>query len=279
LFIERYQNKISHLTPEQLEEMMELYYAGEKIELLLDHYKIDTVASCFYKTFPVVVYDESPCPYCGSPMFSYRPSKKSMTPGSISQKEPLFCLPCGHQPSNNYCKCKGCRPDKKKKKKKPENDFNIKEFIKNPRGFENKKPAEEPPEKEKQEIEIEKKTRERLKVLAISDYIFAVELKELDLLDRLYLASLLRVSLSEDFSVIQPVINSPEKLAPTPTYQKEIIERLYYNHFIKIDVETPTDLVTLEDGFVERYYPLHVLWQLNESPAKKEKPPRPMEFA
>lgn len=94
-------NALSHLTPEQVAELMSRYYAGERIEGLLQEFSIACRVSNLVKIFPAEVLD-LPCPRCKLPMLRRRASRSSTLP------QTPYCIECGHQHSPR-CRCTGCR--------------------------------------------------------------------------------------------------------------------------------------------------------------------------
>ena len=67
-----YQDKLSHLSLQEVNDLMESYYGGEKNAILIQKYKIDIRSSLLSKTFPFEVHNDILCPFCNIPMFSHR---------------------------------------------------------------------------------------------------------------------------------------------------------------------------------------------------------------
>ena len=102
----KFQNKLSHLGKEDIEDLICLYYEGIEDTLLIDEYNIDIDDSnLLNKTFPLI---ENPkgliCIHCKIPLSIY-----SM--GKYAYFTELFCEKCGHQILPNTvskCKCDNC---------------------------------------------------------------------------------------------------------------------------------------------------------------------------
>jgi len=57
---------IAHLDSDQVENLMQKYYDGEKISDLLREYQIVAPASALVSFFPLFVHQDLFCPYCES---------------------------------------------------------------------------------------------------------------------------------------------------------------------------------------------------------------------
>lgn len=185
--------KISHLSKEQIIEVITSYYDGEKIKDILARYEIKTIASNLVRVFPPVISDEF-CMKCKSPIVITLQSRSYSNYINDQQK---FCSNCGHQ-EMPFCKCESCKKEK----------------------IEAKKLAEE-----QQEKLLEKK-RLLLCDFYDEDNWEKISEKDLSLEDRLYLAVVLKGALSEDISCIEPLEKVEEKIAPTPDFRRETIKTL-----------------------------------------------------
>lgn len=92
---------LRHLSDTQLSEVIELYYAGEKVDEILRTYAIDCKPREFVSLLPPEVLQDVDCDYCGLPLWRIRPSRSWP-----SSPEP-YCPDCGHQPIEN-CNCQNC---------------------------------------------------------------------------------------------------------------------------------------------------------------------------
>lgn len=185
--------RISHLTHDQIWEMIQEYYAGEKVADLIKKYKINVSVSHLFALFPPV-NSGIICPYCNLPMVSPWQSKNSP---SLLSFHGTYCSQCKHK-NSSLCNCKNCKEVQKNKE------------------------IEERVEKERL---LEEKRAFILDVLNGSEE-GPIPEKELSLKDRLYLAVVLRSSLSENNEYIEPLKRKKSLLAPTENFSTEIIKYL-----------------------------------------------------
>ena len=95
-------SKLNHLSQEQIDELIERYYANEKIADLIKSFNISIQPSQLVKEFPPRV-DDKQCVYCNINFVSHYQSR---TYGdSLSQPK---CPNCGHSDSG-ACHCLNCR--------------------------------------------------------------------------------------------------------------------------------------------------------------------------
>ena len=102
----RYENKLSHLTKEDIEDLMCLYYDGEDEALLIAEYKIDIpISALLYRTFPLIEdYNKTVCPYCKVILAAYSQKRYSCAFSA-------FCQKCNHLNADLYthhCECENC---------------------------------------------------------------------------------------------------------------------------------------------------------------------------
>lgn len=198
---------LKHLSNEQIVEVIEKYYRNEKIQDILDEYKISTTPSTLIKTFPTKFVDEK-CEKCGCQLVVKFKSKSSMY-----EKEKVNCLQCGHDKNKRFCNCRLCKAEHKVMFLKKEEQL--------------KKALQEKIEKVQNALE----SNEVLKILE----------DNLTLEDRLYMSALLRCSLSEDMSIINPLGKIDRILAPTEKFVQEIIKTLVARKIIKVSRESSLD--------------------------------------
>jgi len=228
-----YQDKLSHLTKKEIEELISRYYNGEKNSVLINEYKIDIKSSLLLKTFPPKIHLNKLCPYCDIPMFSYRVSKSS-----YSSKEIIFCKECKHELDSLHCSCKGCKEARLEQERLLKERKERLEYL-------------------KREIILDTYKIEKE---------YPVDISELDIKMKLYLSALLRTSLSEDLKDINPVSSSSLKLTPiTPNskYEIKIISFLKDNRLIIFSPNTDTDSVIIEDNEIVSYIPEEATYRLN----------------
>ena len=231
----QYQDKLSHLTDEEIENLIERYYDGEKNNFLIDEYRIDIKSSSMLvKTFPLKIHLDKLCPFCNIPMNSYRESKSSYS------SETIFCKECQHELDNTYCTCKICKDERLEK-----------ERI----------------EQEKQQALFDMQ-RQIIIDRYLEDKEYQTDFEELDIQMKLYLSALLRASLSEDLQDINPITSSNLKLTPiTPDskYENKIITFLEENGLIIFSPNTALNSISIEDSKIKGYYPLNATYRLNIS--------------
>lgn len=185
--------RIEHLKDEQIIGLMQKYYEGEKVSKILDEYKIEVSVSQLYSLFPPVITDEE-CIHCESPMVKSWESKSSPSFISTTRK---YCKNCGHE-NYVYCNCAYCKENKRKK---------ILE------------------EQERQKKILEQKQTTIASFYNESNWSLKQEY-ELTMEDKLYLAVILRSSLSENTMYIEPLKEKKNLLAPTGDYEIELIKTL-----------------------------------------------------
>jgi len=66
---------LSHLKPEEMDNLMERYYNGETVKKLLDEFKLNIISSKLYTFFPPKEFPGYKCDYCESILVAKRPSK------------------------------------------------------------------------------------------------------------------------------------------------------------------------------------------------------------
>jgi len=160
---------ISHLTENEITELVNQYYAGVKVKELIEKYNINILASRFVSVFPLVKVNIK-CEFCDVPMITKLNSKSSYE--KLSQKD-IICQECQHLQSRP-CNCSKCKEKSK-----------LKELEK----------------KHKQDI-LNKKKIAFLE--QIQDTPFVRE-EDLSLTDKIYLASLLRECLHENAEYIEKI--------------------------------------------------------------------------
>ena len=224
----QYQDKLSHLTDNAVEDLIQRYYNGEKNKILIEEYNIDiSNLSFLVKTFPPKKYFDKICPFCNISMISYRQSK------SASSKETIFCQNCQHELDNFYCSCSSCTAKRLKEK---EVLFDL----------------------QRQVIIDENLIKKEYKI----------DIRELDIKMKLYISALLRASLSEDLEDINPISSSALILTPITLnnkYETKIVTFLKENGLIIFSPNTRLNSVTIENNEIIRYFPLDVTYRLNIS--------------
>lgn len=235
----QYEDKLAHLSDQEIENLIERYYNGEKNHTLIDEYNIEIRSALLVKTFPLKIHHDKLCPFCKIPMLSYRQSKASYS------REDIFCQKCKHELNNPYCPCKVCKGIR----------------------FE-----EELEERRRQQV-LNDSQREVILNKFNKQKEFPIDIEELDMRMKLYISALLRASLSEDSKDILPLSSSSLKLTPIyleSKYEREVVSFLRTNGLIIFSPNTTLDSVIIEDDEITGYYPLSVTYRLNVS--KEEVP-------
>lgn len=230
--------RISHLTQEQIVNLMEKYYSGEKVSKILDEYKLKISVSQLYSLFPPVITNEV-CIHCESNMV--RPwSSKSWS--SYVNESKKYCINCDHE-NTSYCRCNYCEEIKRQK---------ILE------------------EQEKQKKIMEQKRATLASFYDESNWDLKFE-NELTLEDRLYLAVILRSSLSENTMFIEPLQVNKSLLAPTETFEVELIKTLTGRKILVPHVLSDLNAFEIEykdsDDFQITYSIYKVRYRINVQPS------------
>lgn len=223
--------RISHLTHDQIWELIQEYYAGEKVADLIKKYKINVSVSHLFALFPPV-NSEIICPYCNVPMVSPWESKNSP---SLLSFHGTYCIQCKHK-NSSLCNCKNCKEVQKNK---------------------------EIEEREEKERLLEKKRAFLLNNVKFSGQKLIPE-KELSLKDRLYLAVVLRSSLSENNEYIEPLEEKKKTLAPSEAFEVEIINHLMDRRIIGIHGMSNLDAFEVDYSKESiKYYIYKVCYSIN----------------
>ena len=216
--------KLAHLSPKQIIQLMDEYYAGVRVKKLIEDYKVNCRPNDLHKYFPPIVLDKR-CPICGENFLKKRPSKTEIeNQGNpyrkIEAKKP-YCPSCGHI-DDDICECAACVEKRKK-------------------------------EQTKREAELEKMANE-IKIELEKSYTGKVSVDELGFKDRIYLASLLGYGLSDDANVIKSLSeceNSYSCLAEGDMDER-IVDYLLKRNIIIID--TSYLVYAFKQGKVENKY-------------------------
>lgn len=123
--------KLQHLSTEDVDALMNRYYNGEKVSVLLEEFGIDCKERELYTLFPPEVFENRKCRYCNTAMIRERQSKSSFIEGII------YCPNCKHKLDEVRCKCESCNNYKrdiiinyyKDKPKKDIEELTLKERI------------------------------------------------------------------------------------------------------------------------------------------------------
>ncbi len=94
-------DKLAHLSTNELHELIDRYYKREKVTVLIKDYNIDTTPNSLVHLFPPKEIDEL-CPFCNVKLIlEYQSRERSW------QNSP-YCPNCNHQ-KDRYCRCVNCK--------------------------------------------------------------------------------------------------------------------------------------------------------------------------
>ncbi|MCB5239786.1 hypothetical protein [Niallia circulans] len=222
--------RLLHLSQDEIIQLINRYYDGETVSKLIKEYKIKITPSQLYSIFPPVKSDEK-CEHCDSNVVFPWGSKSWSEKLVINQK---FCINCNHSGRSN-CNCIKCLEIR----------------------------ALEEAEKLKIKREEDERKRNTLKEITLSKMQNIHLEDDLTMEDRLYLAVILRASLSEDMKWIEPNSKNFVRMSPTSEYTNEILKTLISRDILIVDGAT-SDLNSFQEtekGIV--YDMLGVKYHLN----------------
>lgn len=220
----QYQNKLAHLSQDEIEKLIVRYYNGEKSTLLIQEYNIDVKNSLLLKTFPLKIHNDKLCSFCDIPMVSQRESKSTYT--SKWHRAKIFCQECNHEYDNIHCHCFNCK----------ERRNQIQQSIND----------------------------EQLKILvSYCNAQIPIDIQQLSIKSKVYLCSLLRANLSENLNYINPAITSKLSFAPTQDYQRKIIVDLFHQNIICFSPRTNLDSIIIENNQIKSFIALKATYELN----------------
>tara|TARA_R110001592_G_scaffold341396_1_gene630357 strand:- start:1083 stop:2255 length:1173 start_codon:yes stop_codon:yes gene_type:complete len=223
--------KLSHLSHDQIADMLTQYYeGGEKVSILIEKFGLDIHPSGFVGIFPFHVHSDLACPYCdGENLVSKRLSREH----GAWRIGHAFCPTCNHE-SWDHCRCPNCAALKR-------NEHQI----------------------------IEQTKRDLINLDFSGPYRDIPLAEELTFTDAVYLLSLARHSLSEDFFSAQPFSDQSPVFAPTHDFRNEIIKHLYAKGFISISNESDISAFDFSEDLtsIPAYYPTRVIWEFLPSMA------------
>lgn len=208
-------DKLSHLSVDQIDELIKRYYNNEKVNDLINEFNIKCLGSELVKLFPPEILEDILCEYCNTPMIRKRVSKTSKPTNKI------YCPKCNHIYNDINCNCEKCN--------------NLKREI----------------------------------IIKICPPISKIDINDLSLKHRIYLASLLRgveFIKTEDKIVLEPLENVKKKIAPTQEMELIIINELQKSGIISIDNTSKIDAFSgnlLDNTYGDKYYAYKVKFTIN----------------
>ncbi len=99
---QKYKDKLSHLTPDEIQTLMSDYYKGEITYKLIKRYKIDILIKNLHKAFPLQKTPEHLCVYCKESMYKIPQAKEN------EHIKEYICTSCNHIDGPFGCVCKNC---------------------------------------------------------------------------------------------------------------------------------------------------------------------------
>ncbi|TAH59727.1 MAG: hypothetical protein EWM50_07560 [Gottschalkiaceae bacterium] len=228
--------KIAHLSDEQIEELIRRYYSNENAGSLVEEYDINISPSRLYTIFPPEICYEQICPNCNIPMVKDRKSKSSYS-YRRNNKNDFYCYLCGHITNLQRCRCSNC-------------------IIR--RENEAERRAEEKRLEELRKRQLISETYSLGKSIKI-------EFDSISFRDRVYLGSLLRACLSEDLTTIYSVESCDRSLAPLEDMRRELVLSLSNKNIIVVSPDSPIEAFTESEDieFPNVYYIYKVNYHLN----------------
>lgn len=104
----------SHLTPAQLIELRDRYYAGEVVKELEKEYDLSFPLSSRISSLPPIQHHDCLCPYCAIPMISTCRIRRHLD----YMTNDMSCPVCGHTPNRYFgCTCTNCQKAEQEVKK------------------------------------------------------------------------------------------------------------------------------------------------------------------
>ena len=96
--------KLAHLTPEQLDDLMERYQGKEKVAALIEEFGIDTSPGNLIYLFPPILHEDLFCHYCKDTNLV---SNRAPRTGYSSSSQTPHCPECRHK-NSEQCWCEYC---------------------------------------------------------------------------------------------------------------------------------------------------------------------------
>ncbi|MCC8369212.1 MAG: hypothetical protein LN573_04010 [Rickettsia endosymbiont of Oxypoda opaca] len=226
---------LSHLTEQQIKELINRYYNNEKVADLLKEFDINSSANVLVSLFPPIIHCELFCKYCQDINLVSKLESRSY---NLVNFNPI-CPVCNHN-DKPYCSCRNCQ-----------------EVIYRQRQVE---------EEHKRRILMNAFLYKNIKVPFI---------EELTLKDALYLLSVISHSAPEDLKFVKPYSERPSilKLAPDEDLIVDIINHLSHRGFILINPSI-NDICAFQfnaEQQVVGYYKNKILWELLPNMNAQEK--------
>lgn len=189
------QTKLSHLSQDKLNELIDLYYNSDfTVKELIELFNLEHIRPAeLYKQFPAIVSTDTRCKFCDVYLIQDRQSKSSYS----WQRNDFYCPECGHIESK-HCSCENCVEEAK------QNEM----------------------------VELEKKRQFLLR--HIDSNKAPVDIDNISFTQKVYLGAMLRAGIKQDFAFIKPIKTFRQNLAPSSDFEETIFDELYFNQLITI---------------------------------------------
>lgn len=225
--------KLKHLTDNQIEELINRYYSDEKISDIINEFKIDITPSMLYSILPPEISKDKICPNCNVHMVKLRKSRS----GYSGSNDCFYCKICNHIENSTFCVCDSCSKKREEQRLKREEEKRLRII----------------------------KQREQINNRYSIGRFEPVNIDKLNFREKVYLGTLLRCCLSEDFSIINSINSVDGVLAPTEELKREIVTTLSHKNIIIVHPNSPIEAFTESDNspFPNVYYIYDVNYYLN----------------
>ena len=219
----RLHEKLAHLTPEQLDDLIDRYYGKEKLATLIKEFGIDTSPSYLIYLFPTILHKDLFCPYCKDTNLV---SNRAPRTGYSSRSQTSYCPECGHDNSER-CWCDICIEKA---------------------NFASQEAAQ------RQNDIIEAAYTREFEIPSVDN---------ITLKDAVFILALARHSRSEDLRFVEPFNKDKIALAPLYEFQNEIVTHLSTKGFIKISSDSPVYAFIFDpaETYIDAHYPAMVMWE------------------
>ena len=214
--------KLAHLTPEQVDDLIRRYYGIETLASLIEAFNIDAKPAGLVQLFPPVVHKDLLCPYCPDKnLISKRPAKTS----ARRRPETPHCPGCGHRHAEE-CRCKRCTA-----------------------------------EADAARVESEKKKRRIIEATYTREHAVPPP-EDFTLQDAVFLTTIAPHAEEDDLACLKPYDEYNKTLAPLPECQHDIITHLYDRDLIAISPGSDVDAFEFDEAVTEIKFhnPAWVRW-------------------
>ena len=214
--------KLAHLTPEQVDDLIKRYYEGEKLASLTEAFNIDAKPAGLIHLLPPVVHKDLPCPYCPNTNLISKRLPKTHEPRRFGTPH---CPGCEHR-HGEECRCKGCTA--KADAARRESDNKKRQLIEATYMREHDVPSPE----------------------------------DLTLQDAVYLMAIARHAATDGLGYLKPYGEYNKTLAPLPECQHDIMAHLYERGLTAISPDSEVDAFEFDEAVTEikSHNPAWVLW-------------------